>query len=149
MSVAIHSSVHTIDAFVTLTPLGLSVIAHVRAVTLSPLSAMPVPANPSITCPMTAKMAPIYSDRFWNDESTPNPKKDRSTALTPFTTSVPSARIDHITPAPLREESNSATRIGVAGANDSIVLVNSVSRKRTRHSIALQHWIAMIASAEK
>ena len=49
----------------------------------------------------------------------------------------------------LREESNSATKIGVAGANDSIVLVNYVSRKRTKHSIALQHWIAMTASAEK
>ena len=48
----------------------------------------------------------------------------------------------------LREESNSATKIGVAGANDSIVLVNYVSRKRTKHSIALQHWIAMTASAE-
>jgi hypothetical protein len=56
-----QSSVHIIDAFVTLTPLGLSVIVQVKAVTLSPLRAIPVPEKPRITCPITASIAPMYS----------------------------------------------------------------------------------------
>jgi hypothetical protein len=64
MSTAMHSSVHTIAAFVTMTPLGLSVIAHVNAVTLSPRNAKLDPENPRITCLITAKIAPINPDRF-------------------------------------------------------------------------------------
>ena len=47
-------------------------------------------------------------------------------------------------PAPVSEESNSATSTGVAGANDAIVRVNSVSRKRTSDSI-VQAWHANTA----
>ena len=99
---------------------------------------MPVPENPNMTCPITAKIAPIYSARFWFDESAPNSKKARFTALTPLITSAPSARTDQIKPAPLNDESNSATNIGVVVANDPIVLVNSVSLSRTRHYTELE-----------
>ena len=59
MSAAIHSRVHMVAAFVTRDPLGLSVIAQVSAVTLSPRRAMLRPALPSNTCPRTDKIAPI------------------------------------------------------------------------------------------
>jgi hypothetical protein len=48
-SVATHRSVHTIDALLTIDPLGLSVIAHVKAVILSPLRAMLRPERLFIT----------------------------------------------------------------------------------------------------
>ena len=64
MSAARHSRVHTIDALVTMEPLGLSVKAHVFAVTLSPLSAKLLPEKPSKICPATAIIAPMNSARF-------------------------------------------------------------------------------------
>lgn len=57
-------------------------------------------------------------------------------------------RTTHINPAPLNDESNSATSIGVGGANSSTALVISVYRNGTRHSIALEHWMATTASTE-
>ena len=55
----------TIDALVTIEPLGLSVNAHVLAVTLSPLNSRFLPEKPSRTCPTTAIIAPMNSARFW------------------------------------------------------------------------------------
>jgi hypothetical protein len=126
ISAAMHSNVHTIAAFVTMDPRGRSLIAHVSAVTLSPRSAMLDPDNPRTTCPITASIAPMYSDRFWNDESTPKPSSVKSTAPTPTTTSAPVLRSDQTSPAPLNDASNSITLTGVVWAKDSMVLVNSV-----------------------
>lgn len=89
------------DALVTMTPLGRSVIAHLKAVTLSPRNAMLDPHMPRTTFPITARIAPIFFDKFLNDESTPNPNSVKSTALTPTTTSAPVLRSDQISPAPL------------------------------------------------
>jgi hypothetical protein len=149
MSAATHSSVHTIEALVTMDPLTLSVIDHVRAVTLSPrrakLRRCSGRPRPRVTCPITARIAPMNSDRFWYDESVPKPRNVKSTALTPLATSAPSTRSYQIWPAPLNDASNSAIDIGVVGTNDSIVRVNSASRYRTRHNIALQHWTTTVA----
>ena len=79
------------------------------------------------------------------DESTPNSNEAMLTALSPLATTEPIVRTDQIRPALLNEESNSATNIGVAGAKDSIDRVHSVSQKRTRQGMALQHCIATIA----
>jgi hypothetical protein len=66
-------------------------------------------------------------------------------ALTPSTTSAPFLRSNQITLDPPSDESNTANRDGVSDANDCMLLVNSVSLKRTRHSTALQHYMAIIA----
>jgi hypothetical protein len=60
-SAAMHVSVHAIAALVTNTPRGLSVIAQVRAVTLSPRSSKLCPANPRRANPTTAIRAPRNS----------------------------------------------------------------------------------------
>jgi hypothetical protein len=59
-----QSSFHIIDAFVTLTPLGLSLIVQINAATLSPLRAMLVPEIPRVINPITARIAPMYSAKF-------------------------------------------------------------------------------------
>jgi hypothetical protein len=107
-----HCSVHTIDALVIFEPLGLSVMAHVSAVTLSPRSAIFLPDHPSITCPITAIIAPINSDKFWFEESTPNSKNLRSMALTPTTSSAPSLLTNQIT---LTHLAKSRTRLEAPG----------------------------------
>lgn len=63
-SAVTKSRVQIMEALVTMEPLDLPVRAHVRAVTLSPLSAMPRPALPRDICPITARMAPTNSHRF-------------------------------------------------------------------------------------
>ena len=146
---AIQSREKTIAALVTLSPLGLSVMAHVKAVTLSPRRATLLPPHPRAMCPRTAKIAPRNSERFWNDESSPNPRNRRSAAPTPTATSASPSLLYHIRPAPLSDESNSATTVGVSGAKDAMARVNSTSLCRTRHSMALQHWMATTASADR
>ena len=48
-SAAMHNNVQTIAAFVTMEPLGRSVMAYVSAVTLSPRSAILDPITPRTT----------------------------------------------------------------------------------------------------
>ena len=64
-------------------------------------------------------------------------------------TTAPCSISYHMSPAPLNQASNSATDTGVVSVNDSIVLVNSASLYRTRHSIALQNLTATVALGVK
>ena len=88
-SAATHRRVQIIAALVAMDPRGLSVMAQVRAVTLSPLRAILQPAFPKAMCPNTARIAPMNSDSFWNEESELNPRQVRSMVQTPLATSVP------------------------------------------------------------
>lgn len=68
---AMHSNVNTIDALVTIVHRHRSVLAHVRAVMLYPLSSMSMSMSdtPSLTSLMSANIAPMYSLIFWNEEN--------------------------------------------------------------------------------